>query len=52
MATIPPPDSIPETPPLDPGTGGDDIGAPPPDIDIPDPGDPNEVPDQSQAHPS
>ena len=52
MATVPPPDSIPETPPMDPGQAPDEVGAPPPDIDIPDadPGDPGAT--EAQAHPS
>lgn len=56
MATVPPPSTIPETPPMDPGVGGDDISTPTPDIDVPDPdpGDPGEAPGlpDSEAHPS
>ena len=49
MATVPPPDSIPETPPMNPSTP-DEITPPAPDIDVPDPnpGDPGET----EAHPS
>lgn len=42
MATVPPPDSIPETPPLSPGGIPDEITTPSPDVDIPDPGDPTD----------
>lgn len=45
MATIPPPETMPELPPMEPGQGPDEISAPPPDIDIPDPG-------ETEAHPS
>ncbi len=40
MATIPPPDSIPEAPHT-PDQAPDEITPPPPDRDVPDPGDPN-----------
>ncbi len=57
MATVPQPGSMPETPPMDPGTGGDDFGLPGGDVDVPDPGgpgDPGEVPGvpETEAHPS
>jgi hypothetical protein len=48
MATVPPPDTIPETPPMDPGQAPDEASAPPGDIDVPDPGDG----DEAEAHPS
>ena len=43
MATIPPPDSTPETPPMNPGIP-DEVTTPSPDVDIPDPnpGDPGD----------
>ena len=46
MATVPPPDSIPETPPMNPSVP-DEVTAPSPDVDIPanDPG-------ETEAHPS
>jgi hypothetical protein len=40
MATIPPPDSIPENPMPDPGAVPPESPAPTPDQDVPDPGDP------------
>ena len=57
MASVPPPDNIPETPPMDPGSSPDEVGVPQPDIDIPDPGgpgDPGELPSlaETEAHPS
>ncbi len=59
MATVPPPDSIPETPPMNPGGPPDEITPPRPDfdnpdIDMPDPGDPGENPGfaEAEAHPS
>jgi len=45
MATVPPPDSIPETPPMEPGGVPDEFQMPPPDTDVPDPG-------ETEAHPS
>lgn len=52
MATIPPPDTIPETPPQ-PGQAPDEIVPPTPDIDVPDPnpGDPGNAPDPTDAEP-
>jgi hypothetical protein len=57
MASVPPPSTIPETPPMDPGGMPDEVTTPAPDIDIPDPGgpgDPGENPpqDEAEAHPS
>ena len=40
MATVPPPDSIPETPAPDPGNLPPESPTPSPDTDVPDPGDP------------
>jgi len=37
MATVPPPDSFPETPPMDPGGAPDEVPPPTPDTDYPDP---------------
>ena len=52
MATVPPPDTIPETP-AQPDTAPDELVPPTPDRDVPDPGDPNH-PDsmEAEAHPS
>jgi hypothetical protein len=44
MATVPPPSTIPETQPMDPGTPAE-APAPTPDTDVPDPGDPTETPE-------
>jgi hypothetical protein len=60
MATVPPPNTVPETPPMEPGPAPDNPGEiepPTPDIDIPDPGgpgDPGENPplDEAEGHPS
>ena len=46
MATVPPPDSFPETPPMNPG-GGDEFDMPVPDTDFPDPGTPEPNPAQT-----
>jgi hypothetical protein len=53
MATIPPPDSFPESPPPDPGNSPGEVTPPTPDTDVPDPGDPAH-PDtlEAEAHPS
>jgi hypothetical protein len=39
---------------MDPGQAPDEVGAPPPDTDIPDPGDGGETPGlgEAEAHPS
>lgn len=47
MATVPPPDSMPETPPMNPGGVPDEVTTPGPDVDVPDrnPSDPGDQPD-------
>lgn len=56
MATIPPPDTFPETPPMNPGGNPDEIDMPGPDVDFPDsnPADPGSNPGfaETEAHPS
>jgi hypothetical protein len=47
MATVPPPDTIPETP-SQPDQAPGEFTPPTPDTDFPDPGDPN----QPEGHPS